>query len=434
MWYNVHEYEGGGLMEKYYLVARDRKSKKFKFIPINQQWYLGGGMDYFKTANRLEAIDLVTSQYENERDFLKHLQQLGLVDSLNTDVFIASRRKFHDKTFIKYYEAIYDPNHSLRLQDFRTISKAYLLGKSQKESGLKMDILAKFVSKMSTNVDYRKVVGAELTTIPKKMIEAFFQFVQEGKDPHRIKFEKSLGVDSYTTLRSIIESLNRFDMFQGETSVEDAWISKRNEEMPDRRKIEEKMLKKMNPSFIDGQLDLFDMLENPVLSSNLDDGLKESLKSDIEKETRQSEDFSEIQFVSNATKKGNILFTFEYLPRDVIRSSEHGYYVDMESFIQSPANGDEKKLSCLLNQTMLSYVYWYHFYQDKRKQANEAGFNTTQLDEEVRHYYGKIGKALNRQSTLDKVYEWCCLYDQYNQSGLGETTIGVVKSIGEKKV
>lgn len=251
---------------RYFLVARNRKDNKFKFLKMDDNFCEINHFPKDRKANELEIIDLYTSFFKNREEFINYLMLTSQIDSFDTDVFITYQS--HKKDHMHFYEVIYNPYNNLRMQDFKTLArKSYEVGLNvhQRESE---NIINKFCSKMASDKSFRDVVLLDMTNVYKKFVEYFKEFTFSDRPVYSIKYrEGGWALESYSLIRNIIEILNRCEMLgEKDKHLVDANIDFLNENINGRLNNSEMLIHKTDKNFFEGQISMFDYLEDKAAS------------------------------------------------------------------------------------------------------------------------------------------------------------------------
>lgn len=117
-------------MNDYFLIARNKSDNSFTVIELNDEWYLSKEKSTGKVtrSNSLEAIDLVTSQFQSREQMVERLYMNNFISSKDVDVFVASKRKKAGKSYIRFDEVIYGSKKSKRTAALRTIANNSMCG------------------------------------------------------------------------------------------------------------------------------------------------------------------------------------------------------------------------------------------------------------------------------------------------------------------
>lgn len=439
-------------MKKYFLVARNRENETFTIVKLKDKWFMqDGGLGYEYRANDLEAIDLVTTRFSSAKEMAAQMYKNGYIDSPDVDLFIAKESKLHGNTYLNTYEVIYNPYNNERMASFRDVAKAFLNGQEKDEMDNIRLILDKFCSKTFYNRDFCDFICSELTNVPTKIINYFKGVKRGSRPPYDFKFRESWVLDSYSALRNIIETFNRYDSFEGLPNREIANIDFVSVNFVGRKKIENKLVEEINPNFIAGQLRLFDM-ENistdeetlPIgdkieLVGAREDTLDEfipEVQSKEEEITIIEEPVKEEREVSDSEKKSQILVTLSELPLDIFRKTEEELIIKPDLFPSYESEADCKKVETLLKGRMLSAIYLYVLHNNKWIEANRNCWNTIELEDDIRKDLDKLNKNLKAKKNLDTVFEWSRAYNrslEFNNMNTMMAETEEAKTFGKKK-
>lgn len=372
-------------MKKYYLIARNRDTNSFSVVKLKEKWYKLHGSDEEIRGHLLSDIDLVTTRFSSEEEMANIMYQNGYISSANVDCYIVSFSNYHGKEYIKTKEVLYKNHDSKRIEDLRMIAKYYSNPNSYPQpSGLVDHLLDKFCTKTFYNEEFRHFVLFSLDTLPKN-ITRYFQ-KSDDLPPYRMKYESSWAKDNYSVLRSMMEAFERFDIFAGKDR-QGQYMNYLNSRNPYRKKIEDQIKRQIDPKNVEGQISLMDYEEfNKPATTSL------SLE------------------VDDTTKKREIIKVVKNLPLTLFSQTEKGCQLKENSNLSNTS--DSNLYYSLLSTKMVSIMYQYALHSSLLQTALEVGGNTNLIEEDVRKDEEALNKRLKDQRTLDKVYQWCQIYQQ----------------------
>ncbi len=380
-------------MEKYFLVARDIHTNQFSIIKLNDSWYLDKEKPLYQWHRNhdLFAIDLVTMRFSNATEMIERMNKNGYLFSKDVDLFIAKRIHSQGNIFLKTYEVMYQFNPQERFNLFRKIATSFVQNNVDCFLEDRKLVYNQFCTKMFYSHQFSRFVYMNYTNIPKKIVDYFYSLPPLESPNYSILYKKSWLLDNYPTIRSIIESFNRFD--QQDQIQESLMEQKRIQK--DRCLIFERLCRVMDPSFIEGQLDLLDFFE--------DKSVDECLISDI--------DVTKTNYiVSDSLKKEYIFKTIDQLSLDIFSVNKKGVFIQT-NLISSDLDLKEH-LENSLDSSFLSLIYFYVLHHLQYQFAYQNNYNTIHLEKELRIDREKIQNQIKNKRKLSQLYEWCKLYQK----------------------
>lgn len=402
-------------MGKYYLVVRYRKNNFIQIVELKKSWYLKGqSLDEKLRANNLEAIDLVTTRFQSSHEMLKKMYENHYIQSMNADIYIASKRRKNGQEYIRDYEIIYNDSSS-RINNFRDIASSSLQNEISIEFDKIRDMYDEFADKLFYNSDFSFYLKSGCTDIPEKIVKLFINS-SKTKPAYNIKYENNWLFHNYEIVRSVASALERFERVK---NIEDASVLR--DDKFNRRKVIDKLLMKLDSDYIEGQYSLFDD-EQEVQDSTLEENRVESL---------ENKDDLKVSFTD---KKDFILDTIKNLPITLFSQKNNKYVVNLSFFGIYPTNEDR---NCLgnLSSTTVKCIYFYLLYYEKYQEASLNYQNTISLEEELRSARKRFQKVLDSEKSVSKLYEWINTYFKclkFNELVYGDLQLEEGKKYGKK--
>lgn len=410
-------------MEEYYLVARNKENNTLETIPIKEKWYLGkNGQDIFKRRNHLEAIDLTTTRFKNKEEMLNQMYKSGYIKTTNVDIFIAKKIKRNNKEYIKFHEVIYNPEGKLRITDLRKIAYSFLAADKTKEKDLIDKVFNKLIAKANSDIEFRNILTCEMTNVPKRLTDFFWK----GTQSYSLKYKNLSAFENYSTIRSIIEALNRYDFLQtipGNPFNNN--VDYLNDFSSARKKVEPELLKILDKDYIPGQYDLFTYQEKLPPQENLSP--QENTPQTEEKlqktslETSYQED-SETNFLMNLPslpkedQKKIILNTFSKIPFGLLNFTNNKKSLDSSFLKREISSSTKEQLETLLPNELFRELVLYTVHKNEYQKNLMYGANTNLLEEEIRQDEKTLSKLLAKEKNLDKIFLWTLIYQNTLQS------------------
>ena len=188
---------------RYYLFYRDIDKNVVGLIPLSDLDVYGYGDNYKVGDNSLDKIDFYTMNFDNKKELIGHLVDIGVIDNYNSDLFIVSRNG--DK--ISFLENIYYNDELARDLKF-TIGE-----KIKKGSFTNMfdSILDTFAYMMTNDRRFREFIESKYHRVYSKYVD-YFNNCFYTNDAYKIKYkDSSWARSSYSLARNIIEVINRYN-------------------------------------------------------------------------------------------------------------------------------------------------------------------------------------------------------------------------------
>lgn len=434
----------GVFMDKYFLVARNKKDNKFRLIGINDTWYSDfGGFGCVSIANPLPVIDLVTSRFRSKEQMIKRMYENKFIDSMDVDLFIAAKRKRNEEEKLVTYEVIYDPARSERIKEFRKVARSFMDNKKEDTEDFRKKIFDKLISKTFYNIDYYMFIKDGMTNIPMRVVNRLVGLERLKKPPYSVKYKEEWVVDNFLALRNIVESLNRFDLLEKYPDKIYANIDFLNDNARGRKIISRELIKAIDEELITaGQVSLLDV-ENEentnfkYVNIPIEKSEKEVLKkeSDIDIVNTVSEK-GENKEISTAKKLKEVLFVFDTLPIGVFKRKQEDVSFNEEIFDNYPCANDRLKLKKIIkSKRLLSNIYFYVLHNNKCKDATKHHWSSLEIDADLRADLRDLKKTLSKGKNLDNAYEWCEVYRhcaEFDKECIATNSTMEIKEEGKK--
>jgi len=332
---------------EYYLVVRNRRGKDFKIVSLD-------GIE--GNPKSLAAIDLYTTSFQTEAEFIMELFDKKIIDQFDVDVFIAKR----SNRDLSFFEVLYGKDNSY-IEKLRSIARAKQQDKMNLEVANVDSILDEFCRKVYFDDDFSDMVICELTDIYKKFSDYFKRNFASLQAMCGVKyFDGSWARKSYPLVRNIVESFTRFGKFYmgcfHHFVDEDNYYDYNNRE---RKRISDKLLRETEHDFFAGQLSLFDYC-------------------DMQEETIED-------------KMAEVLDMIQNLPREAIKCENDEVVFNDEVFVYYESPLYKERLENFLKP--IGRILYHYLYEEKD--------------------LGRIGIQLKEDSKLlDNMYSFCKLYDK----------------------
>ncbi len=379
------------MMEEYYLIARSKETNKVSVISIKETWYLKEGMPTFKRRNSLEAIDLVTTRFKSSSEMIQRMYENGYLDTVDVDLFAAKKIKKGEKEYIKFHELIYNPLNKGRIDDLRKIAYSFLDGAKEEQRDLIDKVFNKLISKANSNEDFRGILTCEMSNVPKRITDNFWK----GKQNYSLKYQNLDSLKNYTTIRSIIEILNRYDFL--ETLSGNAfnnnvhWL---NENGSKRKEIEKELLEILDKDYMEGQYNLFDYLKEE--------------SGEVTKDVKSNT--IEIPDISKEEKEREILSTFKKIPFGFLNYNGNRQSVNTNDLFY------KEQLENMLPDKLFLALSTYTVHKNEYDKNLSYGGNTYLLEQEIRQDEDGFRKFLKKCKNIDRIFLWTLIYKEYRSS------------------
>ena len=420
--------KGGVDMNSYYLIARNREDNSFKVLSLDETWYLGkqkGRQNYCTKDNELEAIDMVTTRFSCEAELAKRLVNHNYIPNCNVDIFIASKKQVDGKNFIKFLEPIYDLKSEKIIVALRGIARTSLNGDFKDDKNNLSYIYDRIIEKVFNVDDFYCILFDGDTNVSKHFVEQLHCVREHVDVPYHIKESHEFGASSYSTVRNIVEAIERFNSLKCSSKddrfmVNNEFISKN---LSGRMAIVPELVCQLDENYIDGQLSLFS--EKKYSSEKVLQATEKVVAEEFVPEkihivrsgvTNMDKKKAIYRVLRNSSKR-----TFRY------NKDNKAYEVNYNLFKYPLLDTEKHKLDSYLTGNLPKYFSDYIIGYKVLKDAHEDGMTplseTSQLERELESTAKKINNRFKSEKCLNMAYEWCMLYDgikkretQYDES------------------
>lgn len=407
-------------MNNYFLIARNKKDNLFQVIGINEKWYLGSeGRDCEHYACSLEAIDLVTSQFSSREQLSKRLCDRGYIKSSDVDIFIASKNTVGGKDYIQFDEVIYNPSNNRRMREFRKVADASLADSMVEDCKDELDYIFEDIIMTSYSADdlYSIIMDGN-TSISKDIVNLLSGIMSYGDVPLELRREREFRRSSYRTVRNIVETLNRFDLFS-KCSRDDRYLASEvfiEENKADRMALVPKLAFGLDADYGTEQM----MLDGYFT------GEDERVRNATKKITREEKVASFIpnktgiprivvnDRISVADKKKEIFRVLRKLPTNVFKNTNGKYQVNYDLFRVPVYEEERKQLDSLLTGNLPKYFTNYAMHNYQYGQAckyNPVGSELSEIRNLMEWDLASIKKRFRSYKCVNDAYTWCMLWD-----------------------
>lgn len=309
-------------------------------------------------SNKLESIDLFTMKFKDESQLASELYSRGDIQDCNVDLFIVNRKG----TSVEIQEVIY--SYANGIKQIAENSKSGNIKKSRDDIN---KILDNFAEMMEYNSQFFDMVRFTETNIYKKFLDYFDDARISGRVMYEAKYKDgSWANKSYKLVRNIIEAKERFETYRytGHNINGNGFY---------RRILTEKLIDITDRDYMENQLSLID-------DSNHNDD-------------KSLED-----------KMVEVLLTFDNISVAVFINSVGQVSLNRE-FFDMWSDEDFRKLELLLNDELALHVYRLAY---ANSTFNTNSGNVSKLD--------IVNILKNDTITLNAAYEWCKIYNKYDNT------------------
>lgn len=386
-------------MKKYFLVARYKNTNQFSIIKLNDKWFLGkDGVSQDYRANDLAAVDLVTTRFFSETQMIDRMYQNGYISSTDVDLFIATGKKHNGKPYVQTYEILYGASDDEFMRSFRGVADSFLRGKGESSLDSIKNIYNEFCMRMYQQRSFFSFVSQGGTNVAKRIVDYFSSFCNWQNPAFSFKFKESWVLKSYTAIRNIMESFQRYDMASGDVFQELPNIKYKTQE---RNKISASLLSEMDPSYMEGQMNLFD-LSFPEVKDTTPKRIEPEIISDSGEKVFSPEE-----------KKSQVMLTLSDLSMNTFCFDDNKKaMISPKLFPFYPSIKDQEIIEHSLCPRDLSCMYWYTLHNTSYSEACRCLANTLELEEELRKDVRRITSLLQKPKSLDRIFVWCRTYRQ----------------------
>lgn len=232
-------------MSKYYLVSRNKITNNCKIISLVEDWYLKNGSLKTFRSNKLENIDIVTMQFKNYKQLIGQMYKNGYIDSEDIDLFITTCNggKIH------FDELVFNDNKYVNgnLYDMANFSVHGMIGE---KSGDIENIYRHFADRIKNDDNFNAFVNE--CNVFYVLVDGIRKCSNE-KELNIFFIKNKWLLSSYLAIRNVVESMERYD---------DMSFDVIDHNLLEREKICNKLLEMIDKNYIDGQLNMFDVMGN----------------------------------------------------------------------------------------------------------------------------------------------------------------------------
>ncbi len=406
-------------MSRYFLIARYRKDNQFEILKINDEWYMpeGKALGRFSKENDLEAIDLVTSNFDNALELSQRLLENGYINDLDVDICIASKKSKNDTPYIRFDEVIYASSNKYRINELRKIAANSLDDNLNQNKEAMGNISEQAISSAYINSDFIDMIREGGTNISKSFAEKLITVPYYSELPEELKYDKLFSFGSYREVRNVVEALNRLAEFSSfsrndRASMNQEYIDKNLE---GRLAISPNLLFTFDQDYCEGQISLDDYLK----------GVNEKSK------------------ISTDEMRREIFRVFDSVPVNIFGYNGKYWFFNANVFACPISKSELADFNRLLKGNIPPYLI--HSYASNKKHmqvASELGecHEASELMEMWEDDKTKMKKLLKKPGAIENVYQWCMLYEKcqdrakdYLENGSRESMVADAKIFGKKK-
>lgn len=420
-------------MTEYYLVARNKDNNSFTILGLDKRWYLGsksgdGTIDY---ANKLEAIDMVTCQFNSREQLIGKLKKDGYIPSTNTDLFIFSRRKENGKVVGMIDEVVYGQNRD-RAERFAYVALNSYFNNMGNAKNKMMHVYEDIITRCYSSDDFYNAIQDGESNISKRF-SALLKPIPMCEDiPYQLCFDREFAFRSYREYRNVVEFLNRFDLFSAYSNNDRGDM---NSSFVEENYASRMALAPIISSFIEEtqgleQMSLF--RGDEVRVGELASQAVTSLAHDIREDKTPTFSKKEIP-VSVEKMKENVFKVLDSFTECPFRYAGDKKLVFNESMFDCPITGEEReKFNSLLTGNMPRFFNDYVFHTQRIDLANKCGdySEASELAHSRERDLSSIKKRFKNSKCVADTYEWCKLFEVCLSRG--EQITGGARESGEE--
>lgn len=421
-------------MENYFLIARNKRDNSFTVLKLNDEWYLGKNKAKGKVsrANSLEAIDLVTSRFEDQEQMVERLVKNGYISDTNVDIFVASKRKKDGKTYIRFDEVVYGPKCSKRTEAIRKMATSSMAKSTAVDKESRSIIFDDFIAKMYFCDDFYYMVMDGETNVSSEFASALKRIQTYEEIPYDLKDERVFKISSYRDARSIVEALNRLDSFSA-TSKEDRLqknIDFIGDNYSDRMAIAPILALELDKDFCEGQLSMFSYFDSA--DSEKIRKASERVAEEAGKPVKKVE--APKKNLSLAEMQKEVFRVIKTLPTNLFKSRDGKYEFNEDVFRHPILDEERDKLNSLLTGNMPKFFMNYALRTYRMEEANRMGeySEAAELNENRERDISSIKKRFRSSKCIVNTYQWCMLYEGCKKRDAAYSASGV--SVGNSDV
>ena len=145
------------------------------------------------------------------------------------------------------------------MAEFREVAGAKCAGDLGKTNEKVLRIFNKLLTKAYHRGDFYYMIQNGYTGLPKKFVDALAGLRESSSVPYSLKYQERWALESYSVIRNIIESLNRFDYITANyNNMVQGNIEYFNENVRGRKSLMNRLDKILDKDFSVGQISMFD--------------------------------------------------------------------------------------------------------------------------------------------------------------------------------
>lgn len=343
----------------YYLVARSRSNNQYNIIPVRNQ-----------RGCSLEEIDLYTMSFRDADSLEQELLEQGAIREKDIDFFVASQGRGADgETILKKQEVVFSRHSTLKEIAKDSMRKQILNSENRIDR-----ILDIFASRMQRDYAFRELVVSGKTNIYEKYIKYFnVMFMDMTKTKYR---DGSWARTSYNLIRNVVEALGRYPTHYSEMS-----------DQMYRGLLDKELIRVTDPDYDPNQL---------LLPGY----------------------FKDVENTYDEDKLIEVMGTFECMPTVAISVKKVEAEFNTGIFSVCPQE-DKERFQTELPQDLLTLLHSFLMKRDALESITDG--RTSFSQREVQLSQTKLIQYLmNHPRALDDAYNWCLLYNEYQDKMLGD--------------
>ena len=409
-------------MSTYMLVARNKKDNSFKILGIKESWYNANGDDKtLSYKNTLGSIDLVTTRFTSREEMQARLIDKGYLVDGDYDFFVASKTRSGSANPVKFQEVIYRPEKNERMAEFRTVAAASHTGRLNEANDKVLRIFNKLLTKAYHRGDFYHMIQNGYTALPKKLVDALEGVRNNDDVPYSLKYQERWALESYPTIRNIIEALNRYDLLTAKYSnLTQGNVTYFSETARGRKSLIPKLDEILDRDFTPGQLSLLDDNMSEIWATPnavVQEKVEEDVVQAVEEKKKPKKVFPTISGVNDENMLGKVLEFLTSLPLSSFKFVDNKLTFNFDVFDYELDDDIKKKLNSLLTGYLRSNVRLYLFHRDLLEKNEDLwGHDRILLQEDLDADRRDIRNGLLKgDKRLLRVYEWCRVYSACGQ-------------------
>lgn len=409
-------------MSTYLLVARNKKDNSFKVLGIKESWYNANGDDKtLSYKNTLGSIDLVTTRFTSREEMQARLIAKGYLVDGDYDFFVASKTRSGSANPVKFQEVIYRPENNERMAEFRTVAAASHTGRLNEANDKVLRIFNKLLTKAYHRGDFYHMIQNGYTGLPKKLVDALDGVRNSDDVPYSLKYQERWALESYPTIRNIIEALNRYDLLTSKYSnLTQGNVTYFSETARGRKSLMPKLSELLDKNFTPGQLSLLDDNMSEVWAVPkvvVQEKVEEDVVLPVEEKKKPKKVFPTISGVTDENMLSKVLTFLTSLPIESFKFVDNKLTFNFDVFDYELDDDVKKKLNSLLTGYLRSNVRLYLFHRDLLERNQDLfGHDRLILQEDLDADRRDIRNGLLKgDKRLLRVYKWCRVYSACGQ-------------------